>query len=67
MIPLKGIWTRFFPVVKMVKQDIDEKKIGELKFMISNMMIPNKDMVRVRSKEYGGGSILEYILSPILN
>lgn len=51
----------------MVKQDIDEKKIGELKFMISNMMIPNKDMVRVRSKEYGGGSILEYILSLILN
>ena len=51
----------------MVKQDIDDKKIGELKFMISNMMIPNKDMVRVRSKEYGGGSILEYILSPILN
>lgn len=43
----------------MVKQDIKNNEIGELKYMISNMMIPNKEMVRVRSKEYGGGSILE--------
>lgn len=55
----QGLWTRFFPVITQVKRDIQNNNIGELKYLISNMMIPNKDVMRVRSKEYGGGSILE--------
>lgn len=48
-------------MINQVKKDIKNNNIGELKYLISNMMIPNKDMERVRSKEYGGGSILEYV------
>jgi predicted dehydrogenase len=53
------LWTRFFPVVKRLREEIKNKTIGEMKFMISNFMVPIKDKDRVKNREQGGGGNLE--------
>jgi len=62
---LQGIWTRFFPITRRLKQEVKNKSIGELKFLSANHMIFNKYLERIKSKELGGGVILDLGVYPI--
>lgn len=62
---MEAIWTRFFPAIDKIKAEIDNKTIGDLKFYIGNFMVPIKDVERIKSKELGGGGILDIGIYPI--
>jgi dihydrodiol dehydrogenase / D-xylose 1-dehydrogenase (NADP) len=53
---MEALWTRFFPVIDKIKEEIEHKSsIGELRFFQSNFMLSKE----YKSKELGGGAILE--------
>ncbi len=57
---MEALWTRHFPLIDRLKQEIFAKKtIGNLKFFSSNFMVPIKDVERLKQKELGGGTIYE--------
>lgn len=56
---MEAIWTRFFPVMDKIRQEIDNGAIGELKYLSSYFLLPVKDMERVKNKALGGGTVLE--------
>ncbi len=57
---MEALWTRHFPFMDRLRQEIFGKKsIGNLKFFSSNFMVPIKDVERLRQKELGGGTIYE--------
>lgn len=62
---MEGLWTRFFPTINKIKQDVANNQIGELKFLSSNLMLNEMDLIRATSKELGGGCILDLGVYPI--
>lgn len=62
---LKALWTRFFPIVQQVKKDVEEKRIGELKFLTASFMAPVGNVERITNKAMGGGAILDIGIYPI--
>jgi len=62
---MEALWTRFFPIISRIKEEIAKGEIGDLKFFISNFMVPIKDIDRIRKLELGGGAILDIGIYPI--
>jgi len=62
---MEALWTRFFPVVDRMREEIANKTIGDLNFFNSNFILPIKDVARCREKELGGGLALDVGIYPI--
>ena len=62
---MEAIWTRFFPIIDKIKQDLTARTIGDLNFFSGNFFAPIKNVERVRLKELGGGGILDIGIYPI--
>ena len=56
---MEAIWTRFFPIIYRIKQDLAAHTICNLNFFSGNFTAPIKNVERVRLKELGGGGILD--------
>lgn len=57
---MEGLWTRFFPSILKLKQELDNKTIGEVKFYNGNFTVPINNVDRLKNKALGGGAIFEY-------
>ena len=57
---MEAVWTRFFPSVLRLKEEIFEKKtIGDVKVYNGSFTVPIKDKDRLKNKSAGGGAIFE--------
>lgn len=56
---MEALWTRHFPFIDKLKDELEKNTIGDLKFFSSNFMVPIKDVERLKQKELGGGTIYE--------
>lgn len=64
---MEGMWTRFFPAIRFVRQLIDDGAIGDAHHVHSVFGVPFKaDNDRIWKKELGGGGLLDigiYVLT----
>ncbi|KAG6599578.1 putative trans-1,2-dihydrobenzene-1,2-diol dehydrogenase [Phytophthora cinnamomi] len=64
---MEGMWARFFPAIRFVRQLIDEGEIGDVHHVHSAFGVPFKeDNDRIWKKELGGGGLLDigiYVLA----
>ncbi|KAG2521511.1 hypothetical protein JM16_003550 [Phytophthora kernoviae] len=64
---MEGMWTRFFPAVRFVCQQIDDGVIGDVHSVHSSFGVQFKaDNDRIWNKELGGGGLLDigiYVLA----
>ena len=59
---VKALWTRFFPIIEKLKHEISSQTIGpQVNYFCGTFLAPIKDVERLKSKELGGGAILEYL------
>lgn len=56
---MEALWTRHFPLISRLKQELKKGTIGELRFFSSNFMVPIREVERLKQKEMGGGSTYE--------
>ena len=56
---MEALWTRFFPIVKKFKEECTNGSIGDIKYIISNFMVPINAVERLKEKDLGGGGLLE--------
>jgi dihydrodiol dehydrogenase / D-xylose 1-dehydrogenase (NADP) len=56
---MEALWTRHFPLVDRLRQELKNKTIGELRFFSSNFMVPIQNVERLKQKEMGGGATYE--------
>ena len=56
---MEALWTRHFPVIARLKEELKNKTIGELRFFTSTFTNPINTTERIRLKELGGGAIYE--------
>ncbi|RNA32836.1 trans-1-2-dihydrobenzene-1-2-diol dehydrogenase-like [Brachionus plicatilis] len=62
---MEALWTRFFSIVKKFKEQITNGSIGDIRFIISNFMVPIKSVERLNMRELGGGGLLDIGIYPI--
>lgn len=62
---MEGLWTRFFPIIERLRHEIRENSIGEIRFVNANFFIPMMDIDSIRSKEFGGGVLMNIGCYPI--
>lgn len=62
---MEALWTRHFPLIDRLKEEIQNKTIGELRFFTSNFMVPIKEVDRLKKKEMGGGCIYDIGIYPL--
>lgn len=62
---MEALWTRHFPSIARLKQELRCGTIGDLKFFTSNFMVPIKEIDRMKLKELGGGAIYDIGIYPI--
>jgi dihydrodiol dehydrogenase / D-xylose 1-dehydrogenase (NADP) len=62
---MEAIWTRFFPLIERLREELRIGTIGEIKLVQANFFVNIKDIERVRSKELGGGGVLDLGIYPI--
>ncbi|ENN79502.1 trans-1,2-dihydrobenzene-1,2-diol dehydrogenase [Dendroctonus ponderosae] len=55
---MEGIWSRFFPVYRRVRQLLDASAVGEPRFVSTAFGDRLEDLDRVKRKELGGGATL---------
>ncbi|KAH7460718.1 Trans-1,2-dihydrobenzene-1,2-diol dehydrogenase [Phytophthora ramorum] len=64
---MEGMWARFFPAIRFVRQLIDNGGIGDVHHVHSTFGVPFKaDNDRIWKKELGGGGLLDigiYVLA----
>jgi dihydrodiol dehydrogenase / D-xylose 1-dehydrogenase (NADP) len=56
---MEGMWSRFFPVYDIIRSELHNKSIGNVKFVSANFMVPINEVERVKDKELGGGVTYE--------
>ena len=56
---MEALWTRHFPVIARLKEELKNKTIGELRFFTSTFTNPINTTERIKLKELGGGAIYE--------
>lgn len=56
---MEALWTRFFPSILRLKQEIENKTIGDVKVYNGNFTVKIKDVERLKNKALGGGAIFE--------
>jgi dihydrodiol dehydrogenase / D-xylose 1-dehydrogenase (NADP) len=62
---MEAIWTRFFPAIERLREELKIGTIGEVKFVQANFFVNIKNVERVRNKELGGGGVLDIGIYPI--
>jgi predicted dehydrogenase len=64
---MEAIWSRFLPAYRFVKAQINEGKIGELKWLDVNFAFDNSDQPkeRLQKLELAGGALLDIGIYPI--
>lgn len=62
---MEALWTRFFPVIDLLRQELEKKTIGDVKFFSSSFLLPIKDTPRIREKKLGGGAIFDIGIYPV--
>jgi dihydrodiol dehydrogenase / D-xylose 1-dehydrogenase (NADP) len=63
---MEALWTRFFPVIQKLKQEISNQTIGpQVNYFCGTFLAPIKDIERIKHKELGGGAILDIGIYPI--
>jgi len=66
---MEAVWSRFFPVYDYVRRKLEAGTIGDVVQLNANMTIHFPEGSRVRNKEVGGGTILDfgvYVLQLVL-
>lgn len=58
---LEGMWTRFFPLVKKIRElVVEERKIGDVKLIQADFGVAfGRDNKRIWDKDMGGGALLD--------
>jgi len=56
---MEALWTRFFPVINKLKEELTKKTIGDLLLFNSMFIQPISDVERINQKELGGGVTLD--------
>ncbi|XP_053612084.1 trans-1,2-dihydrobenzene-1,2-diol dehydrogenase-like [Plodia interpunctella] len=56
---MEAVWSRFSPVYIAAEKDIQDGKLGEVKFLEVNYGVPIKSVERVSKKEFGGSALLD--------
>ena len=62
---MEAVWTRFFPLIERLREELRIGTIGEIKIVQANFFVNIKNVERVRSKELGGGGVLDLGIYPI--
>lgn len=62
---MEAIWTRHFPIINRLREELKQGTIGEVKCVQANFLVNIKDVDRLRKKELGGGAILDIGIYPI--
>ncbi|MDO9137687.1 MAG: Gfo/Idh/MocA family oxidoreductase [Lutibacter sp.] len=63
---MEALWTRFLPVIKKIKNLVENGEIGEIKYLNADFSFKaNPSIQRIYDKELGGGSILDIGIYPI--
>lgn len=57
---MEAIWSRFFPVYEYVRQELESGTIGDVVQINANMTILQEEGSRIRNKDLGGGTILDF-------
>jgi len=61
----EAIWTRYMPMVDMIKEVLDKGVIGEPKVLTANLSYSLGDIKRLQDPELAGGSLLDLGVYPI--
>lgn len=61
----EAMWTRFMPLVKRMKQMINEGAIGHLEGMHANLNFPMLQKERLIKRELAGGALLDVGIYPL--
>nr|KAG5702917.1 hypothetical protein BaRGS_034690 [Batillaria attramentaria] len=56
---MEGYWTRFFPVVDVMREELKSGSLGNINFLRVGFCVCNKNMERISKKELGGGGLLD--------
>ncbi|KAL8021960.1 putative tetrahydrofolate dehydrogenase/cyclohydrolase, oxidoreductase [Plasmopara halstedii] len=63
---LEGMWTRFFPAIRYVRQLLNNKEIGDVHHVHAAFGVPfGKDNARIWHNELGGGGLLDIGIYPL--
>jgi dihydrodiol dehydrogenase / D-xylose 1-dehydrogenase (NADP) len=63
---MEALWTRFFPLIQKLKQELANGTIGpQVNYFCSSFLAPIKDIERIKRKELGGGAMDEIGIYPI--
>jgi len=62
---MEALWTRFFPVVDRIREEIAKQSIGEVKMFQMNFFVPINMNDRLKLKELGGGAALDIGIYPV--
>jgi dihydrodiol dehydrogenase / D-xylose 1-dehydrogenase (NADP) len=63
---MEALWTRFFPLIQKLKQELANGTIGpQVNYFCSSFLAPIRGVERVKSKELGGGAMLDLGIYPI--
>lgn len=58
LLVVEGLWTRFLPMVKKIKEIVDSERLGKATSLTVSMCHPNIHNPRVSSLELAGGTLL---------
>jgi dihydrodiol dehydrogenase / D-xylose 1-dehydrogenase (NADP) len=62
---MEAIWTRFFPAIDRLREELKNGSIGEVRMVQASFFVNICHIERVRNKELGGGGILDLGIYPI--
>ncbi|KAK7099402.1 hypothetical protein V1264_003545 [Littorina saxatilis] len=56
---MEGFWTRFFPAVLRMQEEIQAGNLGHINFLRANFCVPASSVQRLTKKEMGGGGLMD--------
>ncbi|CAG2106356.1 unnamed protein product, partial [Medioppia subpectinata] len=59
LFAMEALWSRFLPSYEFAFQELAKGTIGDVLHVTANLGFPNADVIRVATKELGGGTVLD--------
>ncbi|CAH1781193.1 unnamed protein product [Owenia fusiformis] len=56
---MEGLWSRFFPVYRQLRHELDTQSLGTVRYLHATLGSPITGVPRLVKKELGGGSLLD--------
>ncbi|PVD34097.1 hypothetical protein C0Q70_05360 [Pomacea canaliculata] len=55
---MEGFWTRFFPAVKLLREELSKGSVGKVNIVRAAFCSPTAVLERMRKRELGGGALM---------